>query len=175
MARPSSSQQAFLHHLRGRVLAKMSHLGLLDDQQEAFLREVPLGVLRRNATQRHGVTRWKRRGHLLTLETVDLHPRLLNESWEDYGSFVMFHEFLHAMGWRAHDNDFRTLEGRWPDTEASSRGAHFTSTLRLEQATWIWHCPRCDGRFPRKKRSNGRYQCRTCKTTLVDLQPPSLG
>lgn len=171
MARPSSLQQAQLSNMREHVLTQMSRLGLVDLQQQNSLRKIPLGVLRKNATQRHGVTRWKRKGHDLVLQTVDLHPKVLTPAWADYGAFVMFHEFLHALGWRAHDANFRALEAQWPDTNAAAQGPALTTHLRLEQAAWIWHCPTCDGRFPRKERSNGRYQCRTCKVTLMDLKP----
>ena len=32
------------------------------------------------------------------VETIDLHPHLLNENWEDYARFVLYHEYLPRWG-----------------------------------------------------------------------------
>lgn len=170
MARASSHQLDVLITLRNEVMTVMEDVGLLDAEQRNLLLDVPLGVLRSNSTQRHGVTRWKAdRDGQLTVEVVDLNPHLLNEAWRDYAAFVLFHEFLHVMGYRAHDRVFRTLESMWPDAEASSRGKAFTHARRMARATWHWVCSTCDERYPRQRRSGGRYMCRRCRTVLVDL------
>ena len=110
MARASPHQLDVLITLRNEVMTVMEDVGLLDAEQRTLLLDVPLGVLRSNSTQRHGVTRWKAdQGGQLTVEVVDLNPHLLNEAWQDYAAFVLFHEFLHVMGYRAHDRVFRTL------------------------------------------------------------------
>ena len=168
--RPSDAQRVVLNRLRADVMAVMQSLGMLDASSEQTLECVPLGLLRSNATQRHGVTRWRRESGALQLLTVDLHPRLLDEAWSSYAAFVLYHEFLHALGWRAHNRDFRSLESAWPDSEASTLGPSFTHAMRAEQAVWWWVCNTCGGRYPRKKPSKGRYQCRLCLTPLHDVK-----
>ena len=110
MPRPSAQQQHELDALQVEVLAEMTAIGMLDEDGRRRLDAVPLGVLRSNATQRHGVTRWSRdgRGHLM-VDVVDLNPHLLNDNWRDYAAFVLFHEYLHVLGHRAHDRTFRAL------------------------------------------------------------------
>lgn len=170
MAKPSADQTAFLNPLRVQVLSTMQSMERFEDAALNELRTVPLGVLRRSATQRHGVTRWERKADgRLTVATVDLHPRLLNEAWADYAAFVLFHEFLHAMGWRAHDRRFRTLESTWPDPKGASRGLEFTHRMREGKATWYWVCPECEQRYPRQRRGGGRYLCRRCRQVLQDV------
>ena len=72
------------------------------------------------------------------VEVVDLNPHLLNEQWLDYAAFVLFHEYLHVLGYRAHDRTFRSLEARWPNATASGRGKAFTHVRRLARASWHW-------------------------------------
>jgi predicted SprT family Zn-dependent metalloprotease len=170
VVRPNTEQRAFLQGLRGEVLEGMQNLSFLDTVDLSSVEEVPLGVLRSNATQRHGVTRWKVEptGHL-TVEVVDLHPALLNDEWRDYALFVMYHEFLHVLGHRAHDGPFRSMEAQWPDQVGASRGKSFTHERRLMRAKWHWFCSTCDLRFPRQRRGGGRYMCRTCRTVLQDV------
>ena len=60
-----------------------------------------IGSFEKNATQRHGVTRFRVGRNAVELrtedvETIDLHPHLLNENWEDYARFVLYHEYLHV-------------------------------------------------------------------------------
>ncbi|MEE2974446.1 MAG: hypothetical protein VX831_04295, partial [Candidatus Thermoplasmatota archaeon] len=78
MPRPSAQQQHELDALQVEVLAEMTAIGMLDEDGRRRLDAVPLGVLRSNATQRHGVTRWSRdgQGHL-RVDVVDLNPHLL--------------------------------------------------------------------------------------------------
>ena len=169
MARADASQQTVMEHHRTHVLATMRALELIDAQAESILFNVRLGVLRSSATQRHGATRWVRETNgALTVDVVDLHPNLLTDEWSDYAQFVLFHEFLHVLGHRAHDSAFRTLERSWPDRGASQQGKAFTHARRMARATWHWVCPSCDQRFPRQRRGGGRYLCRTCRTVLVD-------
>ena len=170
MARANPQQKVALEQLREDVLGTMQYLPSVQDQALAVLDNLPLGVLRRSATQRHGVTRWRRGADgTLVVETVDLHPNLLCEAWNSYAKFVLYHEFLHALGWRAHDMHFRGLEALWPDAAARRLGPSFTQAMRTNRATWMWSCSTCDQRFPRQKRGNGRYICRTCRTPLLDV------
>lgn len=170
MPRPSPQQLLQLEGLRAEVLAEMLTIGMLSEEHQQTLHAVPLGVLRSNATQRHGVTRWSGNEQgSLKVEVVDLNPHLLSEHWRDYAAFVLFHEFLHAMGHRAHDRSFRALESRWPNATASSRGKAFTHSRRLARASWHWVCSTCEERYPRQRQGRGRYMCRRCKTVLKDV------
>ena len=60
MAKPSSNQTSSMQDLRIEVLGTMSQMGVWPKEELNKLHHVQLGVLRRNATQRHGVTRFKR-------------------------------------------------------------------------------------------------------------------
>ena len=99
MPTANPAQQGFLEPLRDEVLEVMQGLFALDKEDMALLSEVKLGVLRSNATQRHGATRWQRLPDgSLNLELVDLHPALLVKAWRDYALFVLYHEFIHVLG-----------------------------------------------------------------------------
>ena len=174
MAKPSSIQVTSLEDLRIEVLLTMNHMEVWADDKLRNLHHVQLAVLRRNATQRHGVTRFKRGRtsealHFEDVETVDLHPHLLTEEWLDYARFVLYHEFLHVLGMRYHNAAFRRIESLWPHGGAS-QGKAFTQYLRRRSADWLWTCTTCANQYPRKKRSNGRYKCRTCSTVLIDIE-----
>lgn len=170
MPRASMDQSAQLAGLRTDVLSQMAAIGMINENEKQFLHSVHLGVLRSNATQRHGATRWRAGGcGTLEVEVVDLNPHLLDQAWLDYAAFVLFHEYLHVLGNRAHDRAFRSLEARWPDRAAASRGKAFTHARRLARASWHWVCPTCDERFPRQRQGRGRYMCRRCNTVLKDV------
>ena len=169
MVNASPSQVKLLEELRGQVLDAMHSIEKVRSMRLSTLATIKLGVLRKNATQRHGVTRWQR-SHAgeLTVETVDLHPHLLCEGWEDYAAFVLYHEFLHALGFRAHDQRFRVLEAMWPHG-GSERGKAFTNAMRSARATWMWKCPSCQQTFPRQRPGRGRFVCRPCRAVLLDV------
>lgn len=170
MVKPTPAQKTRLETLRADVVSTMEGLPFLADTDLSVLHTVPLGVLRKNATQRHGVTRWRTLPFgALSVEVVDLHPGLLEDDWEDYAHFVLFHEYLHALGYRAHDAQFRSMEAQWPDSKGAMRGKSFTHERRLARATWHWVCSTCEQRFPRQRRGGGRFLCRTCRTVLVDV------
>ena len=178
MAKPSKEQSVHLQELRDFVVDVMKDMPVWADRDVELLRSIPLGVLRKNATQRHGVTRWKRGVdvHSLTLhtiETIDLHPQLLTQRWRAYSAFVLHHEYIHALGFREHNSLFRQLEHTWPGRSASSQGLEFTEFLRRSKALWLWCCSTCGKEFPRQKPSRRRYRCRTCNTRLVDKKNPS--
>ena len=79
MVKPSKDQTEELANLRDFVIEVMMAMEVWSEQQLTKLLEVDLGVLRKNATQRHGVTRWKRGVRKPTspeqVEVIDLHPR----------------------------------------------------------------------------------------------------
>ena len=173
MAKASGIAYAALLQLRDEVIHIMKDMPAWQNEDVDKLAEIPLGVLRKNATQRHGVTRWKKDANLNNLtifdvEVIDLHPSLLNSEWNAYAAFVLHHEYIHALGWRAHDSIFRSLESSWPSNSASSDGPKFTEALRLLKAKWLWVCNTCEKSYPRQKRGNRKYKCRLCSTILVD-------
>ena len=124
MVRPSAQAKITLHALRDSVIEIMLDMPIWADAPVESLREVPLGVLRKSATQRHGVTRWRRGVNLEAMrvadvEVIDLHPQLLEDRWSAYAGFVLHHEYIHALGFRGHDSTFRSLESAWPGRTAS--------------------------------------------------------
>ena len=173
MAKPSTSQSIELNSLRDFVIEVMDSMEIWSKDKLTSLTEIDLGVLRKNATQRHGVTRWKRGvrkpTHPEQVEVIDLHPRLLSSEWMPYAAWVLHHEFVHALGYTAHDSTFRSLEALWPSQESSKMGSKFTEMLRIERATWLWICSTCEKEYPRQKPGKGRYLCRTCRTVLKDV------
>ena len=173
MAKPSNGQIQVLSSLKEDVLSQMESMSLWEQEAIFPLHSIPLAVLRRNATQRHGVTRFRRGSQASTLktedvETIDLHPRLLHDAWLDYARFVLYHEYLHALSNRFHDANFRNLELQWPHAGAE-RGREFTKYLRKRTATWLWVCKSCEKEYPRRRKANGRFRCRTCSTILIDV------
>jgi predicted SprT family Zn-dependent metalloprotease len=170
VVRANAEQRTILEGMRSTVINGMALMPFVHEGMLETLHEVQLGLLKKTATQRHGVTRWERgTDGALTVKTVDLHPALLDPSWRDYATFVLYHEFLHALGWRAHDAEFRALEASWPDVAGSHRGPSFTHAMRFSRASWLWKCPQCSKEFPRQRRGAGRYVCRTCRCVLVDV------
>lgn len=173
MAKASGIAYAALLQLRDEVIHIMKDMPAWQNEDVEKLAEIPLGVLRKNATQRHGVTRWKKGVNLNNLtifdvEVIDLHPCLLTTEWNAYAAFVLHHEYIHALGWRAHNSIFRSLESSWPGNSAAGDGPRFTETLRLSKAKWLWVCKTCDKSYPRQKQANRRYKCRNCSTLLID-------
>lgn len=151
------------------TIEDLSHLDLQP------LANIPLKKLRKNATRLHGVCRYnpgvdkKRKGLNPTdVKEVAIHPESLNDEWLRYAEFLLFHEFLHALGHSGHNRIFRTLEGQWPDNEAKNMGREFAKHLRKRNAKYAWTCPKCDWKTERTMKSSGRYLCRTCKVKLVD-------
>ena len=60
MAKASKIQISELNTLRDFVIEVMSAMDQWSEQELTKVTEIKLGVLKRNATQRHGVTRWKK-------------------------------------------------------------------------------------------------------------------
>lgn len=173
MAKPNATQVEYLEALRAFVIEVMSSFEVWSEQELTPLIDINLGVLKKNATQRHGVTRWKAGvispSNPSEVETIDLHPRLLCEEWRPYAAWVLHHEFVHALGYTGHDSTFRSLENLWPSTKSATMGKEFTEALRLESAKWLLTCPKCGKEHPRKRAGNGKYMCKKCKKVLVDV------
>ena len=173
MVKPSVTQLEELVELRNFVIEVMTSMGVWSEELLTKLTDINLGVLRKSATQRHGVTRW-RRGVLdptipEEVQVIELHPRLLTQEWKPYAAWVLHHEFVHALGYTTHDSKFRTLERLWPSKEASTMGLRFTELLRKEKAKWLWVCDKCNKEYPRQKKGMGKYMCKSCKMVLRDV------
>lgn len=175
MAKPSKQQSDQLGKLRVLVVEIMKDMAIWQNFDLDLLYEIPLAVLKRNATQRHGATKWQRgisreQLGLEFVEVIELHPELLSGDWNAYAAFVLHHEFIHALGFHNHDAEFRHLEYSWPGVEAGIIGPEFTEYLRRKSAKWLWTCSTCSKSFPRKNPSKGKYRCRNCSTILTDVQ-----
>ncbi|MDA0715484.1 MAG: hypothetical protein O3A74_02840, partial [archaeon] len=90
MVQPNAQQTIRLEQLRSFVLLKMAEIHDFQSSRFATLEKIPLGVLRKNATQKHGVTRWRQHTHHLSIEGIELHPELLCEEWQEYAKFVLY-------------------------------------------------------------------------------------
>ncbi|MGY8754361.1 MAG: hypothetical protein ACKVIR_01590 [Candidatus Poseidoniales archaeon] len=172
MAKPSAVQITLLDTLREFVIEVMTGMDIWNKDQLTSLMSLDLGVLRKSATQRHGVTRWKlgirNPSNAQDVEVIDLHPRLLTDEWQAYSAWVLHHEFIHALGFLPHNSTFRALEKLWPSQKSGELGRVFTETLRRERASWLWICPKCTKEYPRQKRGRGKFICKACKVPLLD-------
>lgn len=173
MAKATESQLGELISLRDFVIEVMSAMGIWSEEELTKLTKIDFGVLRKSATQRHGVTRWRQGIRKPTMpeevEVIELHPRLLCPEWRPYAAWVLHHEFVHALGFTSHDSTFRALEQMWPSKESSKMGPKFTEMLRKEKAKWLWVCDTCNKEYPRQKKGMGKYMCRQCKRVLRDV------
>ena len=167
--------QSTLGEMANRVISTMHELPELSHLPINELHSIPLGHLRKNATRLHAVCRYKRglrKANISGPEDVrriDLHPEVINENWDRYAAFLLYHEYLHALGFSSHNRTFRDMEALWPDLESQSMGKSFGVHLRSRLAKWMWQCPSCDMQHARTRRSNGRYRCRTCESVLIDV------
>ena len=174
MVKPNKTKSDKLASLRDLVIGVMEGMGSWKGHPLESLYSINLGVLRSSATQRHGVTKWEKGIKFEDLKTesvavIELHPELLSaDKWSAYAALVLYHEFIHALGFVNHDSSFRVLERSWPGYIAHKHGSEFTEYLRMKNAKWLWKCNNCLKVYPRKKASNGRYKCRHCSTILVD-------
>ena len=173
MVKPNDTQLRELIELREFVIEVMTSMGIWSEELLTKLTNIDLGVLRKNATQRHGVTRWRQGIRNPTMpeevKVIELHPRLLSSEWKPYAAWVLHHEFVHALGYTSHDSTFRSLERLWPSKEASTMGVKFTEALRKEKAKWLWVCDKCKKEYPRQKKAMGKYMCKFCKQVLRDV------
>ena len=173
MAKPTPEQLLQLEGFRNIASQVLFGLGIVNSNMLASIDLIPLTVLKRSATIRHGSTKWKVGmpvyGTPDEVGEISLHPELLETSWRSYGVWVMYHELIHACGYIRHDKDFRKIEACWPDNTSKGLGKYFTTYLRSKKYEWNWTCHSCNTVYLRQRRSNGRYACRHCKKTLVDV------
>tara|TARA_Y100001954_G_scaffold239301_1_gene312832 strand:- start:713 stop:1243 length:531 start_codon:yes stop_codon:yes gene_type:complete len=175
MVRPNKSQIILLEDLRDFVINVMLDMEIWQDYDLQPLRRINLGLLRKNATRKHGVAKWPKgiTIHELgvhNIEIIELHPELLVKKWSAYAAYVLHHEFIHALGFVKHDSLFRSIERAWPGREAAKLAPKFTEYLCKKSAKWLWVCSGCDTEIPRKKPSNGRYKCKKCLVVLNDIK-----
>jgi len=74
----------------------------------------------------------------------------------------LYHEFVHALGFRRHDCTFRTFERMWDRVDPEARTVtqiKFANFLWVRQFRWNWCCPECGRGHLRKRRQNGRNAC----------------
>ena len=104
MVKPNNEQLRELIELREFVIEVMTSMGVWSEELLTKLTNIDLGVLRKNATQRHGVTRWRQGIRNPTIpeevKVIELHPRLLSSEWKPYAAWVLHHEFVHALGYK---------------------------------------------------------------------------
>lgn len=173
MVKPNKHQLEELVELREFVIEVMASMEIWSEELLTKLTRIDLGVLRKNATQRHGVTRWRQGVRNPTIpeevKVIELHPKLLSSEWKPYAAWVLHHEFVHALGYTSHDSTFRSLERLWPSKDASTMGVKFTELLRKQRAKWLWVCDKCNKEYPRQKKGMGKYMCKSCKMVLRDV------
>ncbi len=168
-----------LHKIANSVIVSMHQIPEIQHLPIEQLHNVQLGFLRRDATRLHAVCRYRKgisKAQITgptDVRCVDVHPVALEEKWRLYAAFLLYHEFLHALGYTGHDRNFRALEALWPNTAATRMGTEFGYHLRRMRAKWVWKCPQCAKEHPRNRRGNGRYRCRECRAVLVDVPAES--
>tara|TARA_B100001750_G_scaffold182894_1_gene151601 strand:- start:179 stop:703 length:525 start_codon:yes stop_codon:yes gene_type:complete len=162
--------------LASSVIHTMCQIPQLNHLPIEELEEIPLGKLRRNATRTHGICRYKSvkdddGGVVRVARCIDLHPHILTDEWSRYAEFVLYHEFLHALGYMSHNKEFRNMEALWPDEESRDMGKAFGKSVReINPPKWLLTCPQCGKEYARYKKGNGRYRCRNCRVVLVDIR-----
>ena len=117
------------------VISVMAEIPEISHLNVAELHEVPLGLLRRNATRLHAICRYNK-GVKKTqslgptdVRCIDIHPESLTPGWERYAKFLLYHEYLHALGYSNHGKEFRRVEALWPDYSANELGKSFSCLL----------------------------------------------
>ena len=133
MVKPSKVQTEELANLRDFVIEVMMAMEVWSEQQLTKLLEIDLGVLEEECNSKAWSYQMEEGVRKPTnpeqVEVIDLHPRLLSDEWMPYAAWVLHHEFVHALGYTAHDSTFRSLEALWPSQESSKMGSRFTETL----------------------------------------------
>lgn len=174
--RDSMDDDVVLANIAKTVIETMQNIPQLSALAIDELENIHLGKLRKDATRLHAVCRYKKGLNKSEISgpsdvrCVDVHPASLTEDWQRYAAFLLYHEFLHALGFSGHDRTFRNLEALWPDTVARNMGKSFGIHLRKRASKWLWTCPQCAKEHPRNRRGRGRYRCRECRVVLVDVK-----
>mmetsp|Transcript_53594 Transcript_53594/g.174412 ORF Transcript_53594/g.174412 Transcript_53594/m.174412 type:complete len:291 (+) Transcript_53594:94-966(+) len=116
--------------LRSHVLTLMRSIPELPEYRFDELGSIPIGRLRCDATCTHGIYRLPLNG---VRSSIRIHPVALDRpEWHAYARFLLYHEFLHALGFDRHDCTFRTVERMWDRVDPEARtvtGEKFTNFL----------------------------------------------
>ncbi|MAK04310.1 MAG: hypothetical protein CMA03_00285 [Euryarchaeota archaeon] len=158
------------------VLKTMSKMDFFTENDLNSLDLVKIGLLRKNSVYRHGVTRFLPKNKWSSkvpdpscVKVVDIHPLLLNYEWETYREIIIFHEFIHCLGYLGHNKQFYKLESLWPTiNQKDTLGRKFMEVLKLKNSTWKWICPKCNLKVLRQRKSSGKYICKKCNCKLID-------
>ena len=155
-----------------RVISVMEEIPELSHLPLDALKNIPLGRLRKGSTRRHGVCRWNRGAaiDINDIKAINIHPDALNERWSRYADKVLYHEFLHALGFYNHDDEFYRMEELWSDAEAFGMKRGFSDFLMDKYCKWELACPSCELRDLRSRRPKGRYFCKKCKSVMDCLE-----
>lgn len=170
-----SENRVMIDEISQFVIGTMSEI----DEFRVFpiheLRNVKIGLLRMDSTRKHAVCRYHRgvdknaRNGAIDVRSIDLHPLVLSEEWRSYARYLMFHEYIHALGISNHGARFKRLDSTWPRPEDKNLGLEFHRFASRINFKWTWKCQSCEFSTNRSKRSNGRYLCRNCNRVLVDV------
>ncbi len=167
---------SILNSSKVSVLRTMSNINFFTKKNLSDLEHVRLGLLRKNSVYRHGVTRFlpKNKWNSNTpnpycVKIVDIHPLLLEAEWSIYREIIIFHEFIHCLGYLGHNKEFYNLESLWPTiNQKKELGQKFMQTLKQKNSTWKWICPKCNMNVLRQRKSLGKYICKKCNCKLID-------
>ncbi|MBJ23187.1 MAG: hypothetical protein CMB64_00815 [Euryarchaeota archaeon] len=165
-----------LESSREKVLKTMEQINFFTQNDIKELKKVKIGFLRKNAVYRHGVTRFlptkkwnKINADPSCVRIVDIHPLLIENEWETYREIIIYHEFIHCLGYIGHDKSFYKIEALWPTiNQKEILGQKFMNVLKLKNSKWKWKCNKCQIHVLRQKKSSGRYICRKCNSKLID-------
>ena len=118
--------------VRDMVIPVMEEMEELSDLPVSDLYDVPLGLLRRDNIRCLGKCRFHResfrerkywpeepRIEPKDVRRIDLCRTMLSPEWIRVAMSVLFHEYLHALGFGGHTPMFRSLEALWPDEDAN--------------------------------------------------------
>ncbi len=149
-----------LETVRDMVIPVMEDMEELSDLPVSDLYDVPLGLLRRDNLRCLGKCRFHResfperkywpeepRIEPKDVRRIDLCRTMLTPEWIRVALSVLFHEYLHALGFGGHNPMFRSLEALWPDEDAnggyprkirSHEHRMAFSEARRETLRWLW-------------------------------------
>jgi len=169
-------QNNILELTRTSVLEKMSNLKFFSSEEINKLKDIKLGLLRKNSVYRHGVTRFlpkKKWGSVIPdpscVRVVDIHPMLLEVKWETYREIILYHEFIHCLGYLGHNKEFYNIESKWPTiNQKKNLGNQFMELLKVKNSTWAWRCIKCQMKVLRQRKSSNKYICGKCGSKLID-------
>jgi len=171
-----------------RVISIMKGIPEISHLPIDGLSQIPLGLIRATSFTRHAVCRFRkgtnpllRKPDINDVRCIDIHPLALTDEWSDYADFLLYHEYLHALGYFYHDAEFRRVEALWPIKEAcinagsrvkpsmGNRFAEFLFGRRPDIFKWVLVCPSCQDRSFSRYPSTGK-NCSKCKSTLVCIE-----